>query len=1377
MKNKTLMLILLCVICTICISLCGCDLIGQFIGIAIDPPKPDPNTHVHRVGDYETDETYHWYTCKSCFEQLEKTEHDFSQVKYDQTEEKWLKVCSVCGYSCEHDHIKGEKIYKTDAEHYYLCELCDAQMDKEEHNLQLDYSSGGFDYYKCSVCGYTTTSTHTHEQEWQTTSTTHKAVCPLCYEVTTAETPHTFVDGYDADTNEEIVYCSVCGYVSQRTAHSICNYNADAWHVTDDEHSNVCTVCGKTFVQAHQYETKVDTTGSPYKQCKICGYISTQGIETEHIYIDLGITIGKPSSKTYTLQLPDDIGNIMGVYCDGNKISMSTTLNLSMFGLSYGEKIIKVVTTKYTINIPVTLVTKTISNAEQLNTFMSWADRYGSATGDYAYDGYYLLTDDIDLSDGYTLPKISSAKYAEATGFVGVFDGNGHTIDNLALCDVSTDYSAFITKLGANGVIKDVAFTNALLGGNSSFVTYGGTGTIQNVYVQYALIGANGSHVGSRNSITANSTTFGSDTNSKLAINNCVIDLTKEAFYAPKTADGSINVGVGSGEIISRFHSQEKSISQVFVVGANDKMNILYVWGHDERTSVSRRDSYLGGNFHTYATASDFVTYQGDAVGNWGGFWSFDGANIKFNSKTMLTANKGSLPSGDTFISSDKKSTDYVIVYDNAVTATQDAAAFIAKHVKRATGNVTYGAEKTTSLSNAYIDYDRVQGGIAMQTISHANWDANACMIVIGNAKLAQQAGVAMPTNHEYVIKQVGKSVFLLADDPCDYLAIALEFMEKALGYKALGNDLVTYGTLAQKLSFQTVEDALPFDLRNESAAFDWYNNSELGYNGSTFLSAPEMTWHNTFVWVNPDEYKATHPSWYSLAGRDSTGKITETDAYGNLLKDGAQLCYTAHGNQSELNAMVAVVAEKFVDYLLANPSVKNISFTQQDTRNWCMCDACRRAYTYYGNSNCGTVVDFLNKVVKYMDDNFASQLADRQYRIYFFAYHPTEMAPTGIKADSRVNVILAPIEACYYKSVYDTANDKFRNNMLKWADICDHMGVWLYEMVYSAYWMPYDSFESTLTWFEFCSHYLDVEWIFSEGVMGNKYSTNFATFKAYCDSHAEREIAKYVKPHDSYTSEAAYNTAIKGYLTKLEDEYFAVDGFYGKAGPKMRQLYNLERADCQNAIAESKKRADCGGDAFYDLTFTTTALAGKGATDGWISSQYAVFYTTNSQMCFRFWTKNQISAYMTALDGAFDALDRNDPLYYLHYRHVLQESIGPRYMACNSRINVTQLKCRYNDYNTGKVAGYDYFKKADYDCRDVAYVYRDFDGVEHSVSGNAARQAFFDDCVYLFLDRFTEEPSTGLYRTTTNYQGMFEKWYNEGTIAAFEVPSWSACQ
>mgnify|MGYP006878183212 CR=1 FL=1 len=77
----------------------------------------------------------------------------------------------------------------------------------------------------------------------------------------------------------------------------------------------------------------------------------------------------------------------------------------------------------------------------------------------------------------------------------------------------------------------------------------------------------------------------------------------------------------------------------------------------------------------------------------------------------------------------------------------------------------------------------------------------------------------------------------------------------------------------------------------------------------------------------------------------------------GKLKNNQWQPCFTAHGDESEYNAMTETYANAIIGFMKAKPGVDNIRISQNDVLlgyndvTHCSCDACRQSYEHYGNT------------------------------------------------------------------------------------------------------------------------------------------------------------------------------------------------------------------------------------------------------------------------------------------------------------------------------------------------------------------------------------------------------------------------------------------
>ena len=198
------------------------------------------------------------------------------------------------------------------------------------------------------------------------------------------------------------------------------------------------------------------------------------------------------------------------------------TFARSAFGYNYGAKQIVVTDASgKTITIEATLVSKVLMNAADYSNWIKIAN--ACEAEDKILGGYFKLGANIASETMVTFERHDvDGKY----GFKGVFDGCGYAIDGLT----ATGYG-FISCMTADGVLRNIAFTNAKIAGENNFLCSGGLGTIENVYVQYVSIAAGSDYNGTIfNNCRDEKNVVGRITNVFVDASNAVISGTGSSF-------------------------------------------------------------------------------------------------------------------------------------------------------------------------------------------------------------------------------------------------------------------------------------------------------------------------------------------------------------------------------------------------------------------------------------------------------------------------------------------------------------------------------------------------------------------------------------------------------------------------------------------------------------------------------------------------------------------------------------------------------------------------------------------------------------------------------------------------------------------------------
>ena len=193
-----------------------------------------------------------------------------------------------------------------------------------------------------------------------------------------------------------------------------------------------------------------------------------------------------------------DFAQAVSLTMDGNNVEFVEgdvtvsggvlSIKRSIFGFAYGEKNIVITDVDgKIITVSATLVTKTLMNATDYSNWIKIA-KACEAAENQILGGYFKLGANITSETMVTFVRYDAdGKY----GFKGVFDGCGYAIDGLTATG-----NAFISCMTKDGVLRNIAFTNAKIAGKSNFLCSGGLGTIENVYVQYVSIAAGSNNNG-----------------------------------------------------------------------------------------------------------------------------------------------------------------------------------------------------------------------------------------------------------------------------------------------------------------------------------------------------------------------------------------------------------------------------------------------------------------------------------------------------------------------------------------------------------------------------------------------------------------------------------------------------------------------------------------------------------------------------------------------------------------------------------------------------------------------------------------------------------------------------------------------------------------
>lgn len=425
-----------------------------------------------------------------------------------------------------------------------------------------------------------------------------------------------------------------------------------------------------------------------------------------------------------------------------------------------------------------------------------------------------------------------------------------------------------------------------------------------------------------------------------------------------------------------------------------------------------------------------------------------------------------------------------------------------------------------------------------------------------------------------YHIERVNNTIYINSVSSLGCLYGVYGLLEELFNYEQISNDcylLDQKTTVAVPTINKTVNPDVELRLPSNGAIlFDKTNGKrmEMGLGEENWLlkagdytnnnGAGWKSWHNSFEILPPDYWKAQgKTNWFS--------------------NDGEQLCYTAHGNTDDYNAMVAQIVNVMGIALSSSqvynyPDIAYVTLTTEDGDGHCTCNACQEAKAKYG-SDVGAVIALCNDVRAGMEEWMnANPTFKRDITLLFFAYNAYVTAPAeynsstgkyqfkgGLTMRSDVGVMYAVSDYVnYYYDIEHENNADFREQFDAWSDITKasgaKLGLWTYSKNFSAYMLRADVYGGTAFFNNNAYRYFakkGVDLWFNQGsTNGTATLSAFEKLNGYIDSQMMRDSTQDV--------------------ATLTDKWF--NAMYGEGATAMRNLYNAQNAMARNVFGTSKE-------------------------------------------------------------------------------------------------------------------------------------------------------------------------------------------------------------
>ena len=220
---------------------------------------------------------------------------------------------------------------------------------------------------------------------------------------------------------------------------------------------------------------------------------------------------------------------------------------------------------------------------------------------------------------------------------------------------------------------------------------------------------------------------------------------------------------------------------------------------------------------------------------------------------------------------------------------------------------------------------------------------------------------------------------------------------------------------------------------------------------------------HNVYNYVHPTSKEGWRNTWLSDAAPANNPMYQE-------------LCYTAHGNKEDLDALVEACANKII-YSLTLDAWKDrsyVGFTIMDGGFQCTCAACEEAKVQDGGSYAGAIIRVANRMMEIVKEWMKNNgQADRELNLFFLAYGTTEKAPVvydeaqGKYVPANDSVICRDDVYAYLCTHNDARSISWAEGenkadieeLEKWCAVTNHVFNWFYQQRYVNYSAYFDTF------------------------------------------------------------------------------------------------------------------------------------------------------------------------------------------------------------------------------------------------------------------------------------------------------------------------------
>jgi len=305
---------------------------------------------------------------------------------------------------------------------------------------------------------------------------------------------------------------------------------------------------------------------------------------------------------------------------------------------------------------------------------------------------------------------------------------------------------------------------------------------------------------------------------------------------------------------------------------------------------------------------------------------------------------------------------------------------------------------------------------------------------------------------------------------------------------------------------------------------------------------------HTFYMYFRPDKYLDQHPEWFSLIDGQRVGGRH-------------QLCLT----NPELRKAFLAKFRGFIESSRRDAKAQGVpppvvfSISQNDWGGACQCDDCQ-AIAKAEESEAGPLLDFVNYLADAVRDDYPDVY------ISTLAYQYTQKPPKSVKPRDNVIIRLCDTRSNFTKPITAPENTEFREFLLSWAAIAKNLRVWDYAVTYAPpRGLPFPSVHTYQADYQFYSEH-NVEGVFTEH-----------EYPIIGDLHDLKAWMMMKLLEDPYQD---YEALLQAFT----------DGFYGPAGPEIREYLGMLQAACDARGSHVGMGTGVSGFSYLNLGFIREA-------------------------------------------------------------------------------------------------------------------------------------------------------------------------------------------